>query len=364
MTHKQRIDSALAYRTPDRTPCFEYVFSSRVPGALLGRPYHNYDVETDAADWQAFVAEVGLEAALRRYAADRVELAELLGHDLLYVVPNPGLAVERPYPAPQTYDEDDPVETLEARNERWQWALNEQPEDESRFLVYQFLVEEMARRGVELDLFAPCYCHGASTDTTLLQAMLLDEDATRAHFALCTRQALRFVEQYARYGVRHIGVGGDFSGNRPIISPECYRKYIVPEVRKNVEAAHAVGAWAVNASDGDLWPVIDDFLIGCGVDAYMEIDARAGMDLGRLKALYGDRVAFYGNVDCGEALSYGTPESIRALTLRCLEEGAGNGGHIFTASNAITDTIPVPNYLAMVNAYREAFGLPRVRPAQ
>ncbi len=358
MTSRERIDRVMRHEQADRTPIFEYVFSKTVPEALLGRRYYNYDYDTD--EWDARVAEVGIEAALKQYVADRLDLCELLGHDMLYVIPNPGWGEGRAFPDRQVYDADDPVECLIARNERWRWEQDANPTDPTRFLVYDLLVEEMARRGLAPDLFAPCYCHGASTDAVLLQSMLLDEEATREHYALCTRDALRYVAEYAKRGVRHIGVGGDFSGNRPIISPECYRKYIVPEVRKNAEAAHAVGAWAVNASDGDLWPVIDDFLIGCGADAYMEIDARAGMDLRRLKALYGDRVTLYGNIDCGAALSYDSPDALRALTLRCLEDGAGNGGHIFTASNAITSTIPVVNYLAMVNAYRAYFGLPEV----
>jgi uroporphyrinogen decarboxylase len=121
-----------------------------------------------------------------------------------------------------------------------------------------------------------------------------------------------------------------------------------------------MGRWAVNASDGDLWPVIEDFLVGCEVDGYLEIDLFAGMDLSTLKERYGDRVTFFGNLDCGNMLTYGTPESIRRDTIRCLEAGQGAGGHILCASNAITASVPVENYLAVVRAYREFFGLPEL----
>ena len=39
------------------------------------------------------------------------------------------------------------------------------------------------------------------------------------------------------------------------------------------------GAYAVNASDGNLWGVIDAFLVESGVDGYLEIDLHAGMDV-------------------------------------------------------------------------------------
>jgi uroporphyrinogen decarboxylase len=116
----------------------------------------------------------------------------------------------------------------------------------------------------------------------------------------------------------------------------------------------------VNASDGDLWPVLEDFLAGCGVDGYLEIDMGAGMDLHRLKERWGGRTTFLGNMDCGRILSFSSPEEVRSVTLDILEAGWGGGGHIFTASNAITASVPLQNYRAMVNAYRERFGLTRL----
>jgi len=180
------------------------------------------------------------------------------------------------------------------------------------------------------------------------------------HFALATRRSLAAAEKYIALGLDQIGVGGDFAGNRPLISPRAYREFIVPEVRTLSRRVHAAGLWAVNASDGNLWPVLDDFLLGCEVDGYLEIDLHAGMDLRRLKAAYGDRVALYGNLDCGNILSFGSPEDVRRHTLDCLEAGMGRGGHILCASNAITASVPLHNYLAVVGAYREMFGLPAI----
>lgn len=94
------------------------------------------------------------------------------------------------------------------------------------------------------------------------------------------------------------------------------------------------------------------------MDGYLEIDFHAGMDLRKLKAQYGERITFYGNLDCGNILSFGTPDEVRRRTIECLEAGMGNGGHILTVSNAITAAVPLENYLAVVAAYRDTFGLP------
>ena len=352
LTSRQRVEAALRHQEPDRTPIFEYVLLPPLADVLLGRPYAQFGGEV----WHSVLLESGWESAVRRNAADRLDLAELLGHDLLYVGPNPpppgGAA---PVQAPASEPPDDPVERVRRRTEEAGQEVRGPSHDE--LLIYLALGEEMQRRGVDLPILAPAYAHGIWTDAALMQAMVLEPGVAHGHFALATRRALASVEAHLGVGVDQFGIGGDFAGNRPMISPEAYREFIVPEVCKVSRRIHDAGGWAINASDGDLWPVIDDFLSGCEVDGYLEIDMYAGMDLRRLKEEYGDHITLYGNMDCGTVLSFASPDEVAQLTREILDAGAGNGGHIFCASNAITASVPLANYLAMVNAYREVFGL-------
>jgi uroporphyrinogen decarboxylase len=353
MTSRERINDALNHQEPDRTPIFEYVLLSPNADALLGRTY-----AADPANWPVLVRERGWEGAVRQMALDQLELACLLGHDMLYVPLNPAPpgAAAAPEPPAQT---DDPVESLRRRNERAA-QLPSVPPDEC-FLVFDFLRRAMRERDVDLPVLAPAYAHGVWTDVDLMQTMLLAPEVAKEHFALATRRALGHVERYIALGVDLIGIGGDFAGNRLLISPGAYREFIVPEVRAVSRRVHEAGLRAVNASDGDLWPVIEDFLFGCGADGYIEIDFQAGMDLGRLKRLYGERVTFFGNLECGNILSFGSPEDVRRHTAECIEAGRGGGGHVLCASNAITASVPLRNYLSVVEAYRGFFELPPLR---
>jgi len=253
-------------------------------------------------------------------------------------------------------DPDDPVGTIRASVEARE-AAAPAASDEA-LLIYAALREEMDRRGVRYPILAPAYGHGVWTNTALMQTMVLDPDLARRHFALATRDCAAAARRYAAGGVELIGVGGDFAGNRgPLVSPACYRSLIAPELRELSDEVHALGCHAVNASDGDLWPVIGDFLLTAGVDGYIEIDERAGMDLGRLKARFGARITFFGNLDCGTLLSFGTPEDVKRAVTRCLRDGWGGGGHILCASNAVTETVPLANYRAIGEAYRAFFGM-------
>jgi hypothetical protein len=297
---------------------------------------------------------IGYERALTQYARDRVELALRLHHDLIYVCPAPS---ERQPSAAMLGDE--PEERVAKRNALDAESLVK-PFPEAGYQVYGYIREAMRDKGADLALFAPAYTLGIWSDVDLMITMLTDPGIAREHFRLAADAANRQVNRYALDGIELIGIGGDFAGNRLLISPVAYREFVVPEVHRVADKVHETGAFAVTASDGDLRPVLDDFLISSGADAYMEIDSRAGMEMKKLKDEYGDRICLMGNIDCGELLSFGTPEAIRAATAKCLEDGWGMGGHIFTASNAIAASVPFENYRAMSDAYHDYFGLQRV----
>lgn len=358
MTSRNRITAAFEHHAPDRTPMFEYVLLPPVADHILRRPCITWHTRKR---WAQYVTENGWKKAVEQAACDQLQLARILGHDMLYVTPCPPPPVPPPAPGkasniPEPVN--DPVEAVRQRNDR---ATAFPPlTQEDTLTAYTVLRNSMASADLDLPILAPAYRHGIWTDVDLMQTMLLAPDVAHRHFELATRNALAQIQKYSELGLDMVGVGGDFAGNRPLISPELYRTFIMPEVRKISDAVHRRGMRAVNASDGDLWSVADDFLIGCGVDGYLEIDKGAGMDLRRLKAAYGDRITFLGNMDCGNELSFASEDSIRRATHECLENGLGNGGHIFCASNAITESIPLGNYLTMVNSYREFFALPDV----
>ncbi len=350
MTSRQRVMAALAHDEPDRTPIFEYVLLSPVADHILGRRY------AYGENWHEVVQDMGWEAALSRQARDIVDLARILGHDMLYVIPNapPSRASKVPQlPAPSF---NDPVAEMTWRLDMAEAAAT--PLADAPYLIYDLVRQEMERHDLDLPILAPAYAHGVWADTTLMQVMALAPEVAHRHFALATTRALMSVEKYLARGIILIGVGGDFAGNRgPLISPAAYRTFIMEEVRKISRRVHAGGGFAVNASDGNLWPVIDDFLLGCEVDGYLEIESRAGMELAELKRRFGSSITFFGNMDCSTVLATGTPAEIRQVVRECLEDGWGNGGHIFCCNNAITASVPVRNYLAIGEGYREFFAI-------
>ena len=58
-----------------------------------------------------------------------------------------------------------------------------------------------------------------------------------------------------------------------------------------------------------------------------------------------------GNVDCG-LLVQGTPDGVYAATRKLLSTEGTTGAFVLGASNAVQDEVPIENYRAMIEAWR------------
>lgn len=132
----------------------------------------------------------------------------------------------------------------------------------------------------------------------------------------------------------------------PFFKPEFYHKVIFPLIRLIVDETHKAGAFFIQHTDGNLWPILDG-LIATGIDGLHSIDPSAGMRLKDVKEQYGDKVALCGNVDAAKTLLNGAPEDVAAEARKCIVDAAYGGGYFLTSSNCIYRGVPVENTIAL-----------------
>ena len=100
-----------------------------------------------------------------------------------------------------------------------------------------------------------------------------------------------------------------------------------------------------------------DMIVDTGLDGLDPLEPIAGMDIGKAKEMYGDRIALVGNlvgnVDCGELLSRGTTAEVVEAVKETIAKAAPGGGYILASSNSIHPAVKPENYRAMVQAARE-----------
>ncbi len=164
---------------------------------------------------------------------------------------------------------------------------------------------------------------------------------------------MEIVRRAIRAGADVISLGDDYAGNNgPFMSPNHFRRFILPRLRRMIALIHEEGALCIKHSDGNLYPILD-MIVSAKPDCINPIEAAAGMQLKRVKQLVGKKVCIAGNVDCAHLLPHGTPDEVREAVREAIADGAPGGGYILTSSNSIHSSCAPKNFVAMVLACHE-----------
>ncbi len=145
----------------------------------------------------------------------------------------------------------------------------------------------------------------------------------------------------------------DYSGTRGLwMSVDMLSKFVIPGLRKVIKVVKDANIPFIKHCDGDLWPIMD-LLVNEGIDCLNPIEPDAGMDIGEVKKMYGNRISLWGNIDCANLLTFKKPEDVINATKECIKKASYGGGHILSSSNTIHSAVPIENFMAMINTARE-----------
>jgi uroporphyrinogen decarboxylase len=135
--------------------------------------------------------------------------------------------------------------------------------------------------------------------------------------------------------------------NGPLISKNMWRRLIKPFHQRIIDVTRQAGKLVMYHTDGAVLSLIPEFL-DIGVDILDPIQPTAkDMVPERLKAEFGDRLAFHGGVDIVGTLPLGTPEDVRNEVRQRVQMLSANGGYILSSSHHIQSDTPLENVLAM-----------------
>lgn len=161
---------------------------------------------------------------------------------------------------------------------------------------------------------------------------LIDEPVfVRRLLDLRTEWCVAMFKEAVRLGAEVLVLGDDAGHKQgPMISPEMWREYILPQHCRIVEAVPVPVIWHSDGNVADLLPMA----VEAGLAGFHGLEPAAGMDLAAIKATYGRTLALIGNVDaqvlCGEDL-----HAVRREVDRCLAQGTAGGGYMFSSCNSI-----------------------------
>lgn len=187
-----------------------------------------------------------------------------------------------------------------------------------------------------------------------LADLLLNPDLVRALcdkiVDICSGMVMNFV----RAGVDVMAFGEDVGGQRAmLISPATWREWFKPRLAHLIETAKAINpeVFIFYHSDGYIEPIIPE-LIEIGVEVLNPVQPEC-MDPAKLKAQYGDRLAFWGTVGTQTTMPFGMPEDVRREVKSRIETVGQGGGLVIAPTHVLEPEVPWENVVAFVQAVEE-----------
>jgi uroporphyrinogen decarboxylase len=130
--------------------------------------------------------------------------------------------------------------------------------------------------------------------------------------------------------------------NGPLISPAMFREFMLPYYKRMTGFLrdHGVDIVIVD-SDGDMTLLLELFVEG-GVTAMLPFEARAGMNILKVRREFGERMAIIGGIDKHELAK--DRAAIDRELLTKLPPLLATGGFVPTVDHRVPPTVPYENY--------------------
>jgi uroporphyrinogen decarboxylase len=334
LTSEERILRVLQRMEPDRVPHFEWIVDRRVREALC----------PGCKNYTDFAVQMGHDAIIVDliYKKERVDTKRW--------------RTEWGYVSQDTDEEhgvevESPIKTMRD----FECYTPPDPHIPERFVSVEETVKNFSGQKAVIvhlnDVFSlPRSLMGM---TGLIMAIAREPDLVKALVDMSVTINLELAKEVVARGVKIVYTGDDYAYNKgPLMSPKHFRELFYPGLCRVMGGYKELGLYVIKHTDGNIWPIID-MILDSGIDCLDPIDPQAGMDLGAVKAKYGDRVALKGNVDCAQLLTFGAPDEVVEATKHALKQGMPGGGYILSSSNSIHSAVKPENYAAMLETLRE-----------
>ncbi len=152
--------------------------------------------------------------------------------------------------------------------------------------------------------------------------------------------------------------GTDFGTQRgPFIATEAYRELYLPFHQRINNLIHERSNWKTFMhSCGSVFTLVPEF-IEAGFDILNPVQCSAAMmDPHELKKTYGRDIVFWGGgVDTQKTIAFGTPEQVYDEVRQRIEIFNQDGGFVFNSIHNIQGNTPTENILAMFKAIRDSY---------
>ena len=137
-----------------------------------------------------------------------------------------------------------------------------------------------------------------------------------------------------------------------LMSPAVWEDMIRPGEQREYDLIHSFGKDVWVHSCGKIDKVIPS-LVEMGLDVLNPVQPEC-MDIAKLKADFGGKLAFWGGISTQRVLPFGTPDEVRAEARRVRDMISKGGGYVFAPAQGIQGDVPPENIIALLEVARES----------
>lgn len=351
MTSRERVKTVLNGKIPDRVPLIDFLNSKKLYKELIGRVPEYYNAE----DIMNCTYELGIDIAV-------IPVGGFSGVRDISIKTNEfvdewGIIWRKPE-GDTSFGLDVPVKF--PLNNRKDWNhykfpdINKNKGDRLqgiKIALKKSKENNIAVFGQIRGPFTPSWFLFGFTNFSFLlydDPGLIDEvmEAT-------TNFYIQAAKMMADEGVDAIWFADDYGSNTgPLISPDSFKKHVIPQLRRLVKELEVKGIPVIMHSDGNLNSLLSD-IVKTGINGYHPMERNAGMKIEELKKIYGNKITLIGNVNNKTVLVSGSKEDVVAQTKECLDIAAPGGRYIFGSDHSLHDDMPNENIFAMFDTAKK-----------
>jgi len=167
-------------------------------------------------------------------------------------------------------------------------------------------------------------------------------------FDIITDFSIKIIKNLKNFKVDALRFGDDWGCQKGLlISPETWREFIKPCIRRMYDQAHLQGYNIIIHSCGDITAILDD-IVELGVDVFNPFQPEV-MNIKNVIMKYSNRLAFYGGLSIQRTLPFGTVEEVKKDVDDLIHLARNHGGLIISPSHDLPPSISIYNVLAIID---------------
>ena len=339
MNSFERVSAMLQGEIPDRVPTFEIMIDPKTITALVG--HNSYMDLCDTLDIDIVVTPT----------PSKMYREKVIDEEKRIIVNEWGIKrqyTEEIVPLPIK----GPIETMEDLKS----YQPPDPLDDYRFEALKELVKRFkGKRFIGFHLHDGFnYSYYLSTMEDMMCNLILEPELVHGIVDMAVEHNLKLAEHAIELGADFIISGDDYGSKKSLlVSPEHFREFFLPGLKKICDATRSAGAYMFKHCCGDINSIMDD-LVNAGISAMHPLDESSNMDQIAIKQKY-PTLSVMGGVNCDKPLTTFSEEEMAAYTKELLRTHAPGGRYVCASSNSIHSS-SIPRNFAVMHETVHRFG--------